>query len=287
MQHRIRFLGGFTSQWKASGIVSLALCALCLFLGACGTTDHWRSSSLATLSDPSPNWGERRFDLIVLHHTGEASFANALAVLTNPKSGVSAHYLISRDGLIAQLVDERERAWHAGVSHWGPIDDVNSASIGIELDNSGDEPFADAQIDALLALLGDLTRRYGIDPRHVIGHADVAPARKSDPGWRFPWARLAEHGYGLWCNQPAEPPLRADSPNEADALRLIGYRITDEAGVAPARHAFKLHFLGTDDSQPLNAAERNLLLCIARAASTSAPPGIREDRSLRPGSDRQ
>lgn len=239
-------------------------CALALgFLLAAGCATRWQSSPLATLRAPSPNWGERRFELVVLHHTGETSFARALASLTDPKSGVSAHYLISRTGEIAQLVDERDRAWHAGASRWGPIDDINSASLGIELDNDGDEPFPEAQISALISLLGDVTARYAIDRRNIIGHADIAPTRKADPSRRFPWAVLAAHGFGLWCTPEAREAATDEALPEPDLLRLIGYQVTDERDLVAARHAFRLHFAALDDSGPLDAKERTLLACIA------------------------
>jgi N-acetylmuramoyl-L-alanine amidase len=192
-----------------------------------GVPTHWV---------PSPNFDERRPAFVVLHHTGDASAARALRTLTRAESQVSAHYLIGRDGVIDQLVDERSRAWHAGDSRWGAVPDLNSASIGIELDNSGVEPYAEPQIAALLRLLADLRDRYGIPPPNVLAHADVAPRRKVDPGPLFPWARLAAAGFGLWC----EPPF-APTPPGFDVwlgLRAIGYDVSrPEAALA----AFRLH----------------------------------------------
>ena len=128
----------------------------------------------------SPNFDARRPNLVVIHHTTNSTLDTALDTLTSPERKVSAHYLIGREGRIVQLVDEGQRAWHAGRSWWGGMTDVNSASIGIELDNDGSEPFADTQIDALLALLADISARYPIPAANYVGHADVAPGRKGE-----------------------------------------------------------------------------------------------------------
>jgi N-acetylmuramoyl-L-alanine amidase len=275
----------YTSRKYRSNRKPFALAIVsCLVLAGCGSPQSWHSSPLASAHVASPNWGERRFDLIVLHHTGESSFSRALATLTDSKSGVSAHYLISRTGQITQLVDERDRAWHAGASRFGPIDDVNSVSLGIELDNDGHEPFADAQISALLRLLEDVTARYGIDPRNVVGHADVAPLRKTDPSRFFPWAILAQHGFGLWCDANTSPGADAGTAtsDESVSLRLIGYQVSNDKELAAARHAFKLHFASVDDFEPLNSEQRTLLACIARAsekpARTALPINLQQEQ---------
>lgn len=187
----------------------------------------------------------------------------ALATLTSRERAVSAHYLITREGALVQLVDERMRAWHAGESYWAGIADMNSASIGIELDNNGEEPFAEAQIETLLALLSDLRERYKIPGANVLGHADVAPRRKTDPSHHFPWKRLAGQGFGLWCEVPegAAPPY----VTSAFLLQAIGYEIAD---LPAAVLAFRRHFLGSADtrtsSEDLNQAERALAYCLAQ-----------------------
>lgn len=146
----------------------------------------------------SPNFGSRRDGLtpsiVVLHYTAMESFEAARARLCDPSSEVSAHYLISRTGDVLRLVEEADRAWHAGAGEWRGLQDINSRSIGIELDNTGDHPFPEPQMAALEGLLGDICARWPIDPSDVIGHSDMAPGRKQDPGPRFDWGRLARQG---------------------------------------------------------------------------------------------
>ena len=221
-----------------SALFSRLLCAVLLAaaLAAC-TSPAPRSLAGTTIRrEMSPNFDARRANLVVLHHTSDGTLDEALATLTNPERKVSAHYLIGRDGEIVHMVEEKDRAWHAGVSWWGGNTDINSASIGIELDNDGFEPFDDAQIDALLLLLADVLQRNNIPGENVVGHADVAPGRKADPSAWFPWRRLAEHGFGLWCDDPLPP-----APDGFDltlALAALGYSpLTPEA----SRQAFLLH----------------------------------------------
>lgn len=147
---------------------------------------------------PSPSFGPRRDglapSLIVLHYTAMAGAQAALDRLCDPGIEVSAHYLIGGDGTVWQMVDEAMRAWHAGAGEWAGMGDINSRSVGIEMDNRGDHPFAEAQMAALEALLPGIMARWSIPPEGVIGHSDMAPGRKGDPGWRFDWARLARAG---------------------------------------------------------------------------------------------
>jgi len=231
-------------------------CALsCLLLAACAMHNpmaRWV---------PSPNHDVRGPILIVLHATEQDSAQESLDTLRTRNSGgpVSAHYLISRDGVLYQLVDDDLRAWHAGPGRWGTITDVNSASIGIELDNNGSDAYPTAQIDSLLRLLTDLCARHGIPRVQVIGHADMAPARKRDPGHLFPWARLATEGFGRWPHANAgDPPPDFDPMT---ALRVLGYPIDDPAA---AIHAFHLHFRGLDlapggEPEQLDAEDTRIL----------------------------
>jgi N-acetylmuramoyl-L-alanine amidase len=164
------------------------------------------------LSHPSPNFGERRgrgrVELIVLHYTAMQSCAEALERLCDPVAEVSAHYLIDRDGTVLSLVDEGARAWHAGAGDWRGEGDVNSRSIGIELANGGQEPFAERQMAALEGLLASVLARHELGPGAVIAHSDMAPDRKCDPGPRFDWRRLALLGLAVWPDLSGAPPPR-------------------------------------------------------------------------------
>lgn len=193
----------------------------------------------------SPNRNERQLPvtMVVLHYTGMRTAEEALERMCNPAAEVSAHYMIDEDGTVTQLVDEDERAWHAGRSYWRGITDVNSASVGIELVNPGHEfgyrPFPKAQIEALLPLLGDIRRRHGIPRGNVVGHSDVAPARKQDPGELFPWDRLARHNLCLPVPRVGMR-LVYDNPGAFYlALERFGYDISD--GRAAVR-AFQRRF---------------------------------------------
>ena len=216
----------------------------------------------------SPNSDLRRPNLVVIHHTTSDDAAAGLRSLTDPVRKVSAHYLIGRDGSLYQLVDERQRAWHAGASSWGGIRDINSASIGIELDNNGDEAFAEAQIVALLALLDDLRSRYAIPAANVLGHADVAPGRKADPSRHFPWRRLALQGFGLWCDPPY-PPVPPGFDSQL-ALQAIGYDVSRPEAAAAA---FRLHFMpeAAEESQ-VTALDPALLACLVERKRAVAAP---------------
>lgn len=148
----------------------------------------------------SPNYNCRKLPIymVILHYTATQTAQIACDWLCNQVSEVSSHYLITENGHIIQMVDEEKRAWHAGLSSWEGQTDINSCSIGIEIQHTGDVSIAypDEQITALLSLLEDILSRYQIFPQHILGHSDVAPGRKVDPGSHFPWAKLAEKGYG-------------------------------------------------------------------------------------------
>ena len=185
---------------------------------------------------PSPNFDQRTSlpDMLVLHYTGMNSGEEALARLRDPAAKVSAHYLVEEDGRVFALVEEARRAWHAGVSFWKGEADINAVSIGIEIVNPGHEhgyrAFPDAQIEAVIALVGDIRTRWTIPDARIIGHSDVAPERKEDPGELFPWKRLHEAGHGLWAEPAAAP---GDPLGEGDegvgvftlqaALTRLGY----------------------------------------------------------------
>jgi N-acetylmuramoyl-L-alanine amidase len=178
---------------------------------------------------PSPNHDARpvgtAIDMLVLHYTGMKTGGEALSRLCDPNAKVSAHYTIDRDGSIYAHVPEARRAWHAGLSFWAGETNVNGRSIGIELVNPGHEfgyePFADAQIEALIDLAGAILKRHPVPASRVVGHSDVAPPRKTDPGELFPWAGLADYGIGLWPEHSA----RALKIPVETALAEIGYGV--------------------------------------------------------------
>ena len=210
----------------------------------------------------SPNHDGRNaaIDMVVLHYTGMASAAAALARLCDPVAKVSAHYVIDEDGALLQLVAEERRAWHAGVASWQHATDINARSIGIELVNPGHElgyrAFPASQMRTLLDLLPAVVARHGIPPQRILGHSDVAPERKSDPGELFDWAVLARHGLGLWPspdftvsdNAPALGPGQAGPAvlNLQIALDAIGYGIEGTGLYDPVTEvvvtAFQRHF---------------------------------------------
>ena len=185
---------------------------------------------------PSPNFDGRSAppDIVVLHYTGMESGAAALARLRDSAAKVSSHYLIEEDGRIFRLVAEERRAWHAGVSSWRGAGDVNARSIGIEIVNPGHEhgyrPFTDIQVEAVIALLDGVRSRWQIADRDIVGHSDVAPDRKIDPGELFPWKTLADAGHGLWIEPaPAPGPVLAEGAEGAPVFAMqaglsrIGY----------------------------------------------------------------
>jgi N-acetylmuramoyl-L-alanine amidase len=234
-------------------IIAGTLCALLFGCGGIpsGTADR-------TIYVPSPNHNERRPNYVILHDTTSDNAEHALKTLTDPVREVSAHYLIGRDGVLYQLVDEHRRAWHAGAAYWGGNADLNSSSIGIELDNTGDEPYAEIQVMRLLGLLKDLRERHKIPAANFLGHGDVAIRRKVDPSRHFPWERLAQEGFGLWCREPSS--VEKDLPDPILALQAIGYDISDPAA---AFTAFRRHFIGVDAEGEPSDEERRLMQCLA------------------------
>jgi N-acetylmuramoyl-L-alanine amidase len=209
------------------------------------------------LARPSPNCAERRGglrpSLVVLHYTAMASAEAALDRLCNPEAEVSAHWLIGEGGEVFALVPEELRAWHAGAGSWGGAGDVNSRSIGIELQNDGRSPFPERQMAALEGLLRGVMDRWGIAPRGVIAHSDMAPDRKADPGPRFDWRRLARAGLAVWP-EPAPP------GDFAADLGAFGYpEVAEDLLLAAFRLRFRPWALG-----PVDAADRALAAGLAR-----------------------
>ena len=193
----------------------------------------------------SPNFDDRPnggvIDMLVIHYTGMRSAEAAIARLVDPTAQVSAHYVIDEEGGVTCLVTEDKRAWHAGVSFWRGAKDINARSIGIELVNPGHEfgyrPFADAQMRSLEELARGIVARHAIAARNIVGHSDVAPTRKADPGELFDWRRLAAAGVGLWPAADLEAPDPAEEIGPS--LAEIGYDVAD---LAAATIAFQRHF---------------------------------------------
>ena len=205
----------------------------------------------AAIERPSPNHDARPagkpIDILLLHYTGMRDAEAALRRLTDPAAKVSSHYLIDEDGATYRLVDEGRRAWHAGVSYWGGERDINGVSIGIELVNPGHEfgyrPFPQPQMEALIELGRAIIASHPIPPARVLGHSDVAPTRKTDPGELFDWRALAEAGIGLWPT-PAEGP--DDLASVQRALARYGYELAPsgapDSATTAALQAFQRHF---------------------------------------------
>jgi N-acetylmuramoyl-L-alanine amidase len=206
---------------------------------------------------PSPNCGERRDglrpSLIVLHYTAMGSAEAALDRLCDPAAEVSCHWLIGEEGRLHALVPEEMRAWHAGAGAWGGAGDVNSRSIGIELQNDGRSPFPERQMAALEALLRGVMGRWGIGPAGVIAHSDMAPERKGDPGPRFDWRRLARAGLSVWPEAAAPGDFAADA-------RAFGYpEVVEELLLAALRLRFRPWAAG-----PIDDADRAIAAGLAR-----------------------
>jgi N-acetylmuramoyl-L-alanine amidase len=222
---------------------------------------------------PSPSFNDRKLpiSMVVLHYTGMQDAGSAIARLTDAASEVSSHYLIAEDGQIMRLVDESKRAWHAGRSHWRGIDDVNSASIGIEIVNPGHEfgyrPFTEAQYTALLPLMHDIVGRYGITRGNIVGHSDIAPTRKEDPGELFDWERLARVRLAL-----PRPERYLTDPHWTDggfllALERFGYEVID--GTAAVR-AFQRRYRPDRMDGEIDGQTRAILLSLLTGGDKAA-----------------
>jgi N-acetylmuramoyl-L-alanine amidase len=245
-------------------------------------------SALPIERHPSPNHGPRphdaSIDMLVLHYTGMRTGAEALARLCDPAEQVSAHYLVEEDGRVLSLVPEDRRAWHAGLSCWRGVRDVNSRSIGIELVHPGHawgyRPFRDRQVTAVVALCQAIVARYPMPACNVVGHSDVSPNRKEDPGEAFPWSLLAAHGVGLMPKSAspafpaAPPPLSAVQ----EALASYGYEVgvtgSFDLATRNAVLAFQRHFRPEclDGQFDRDCAAR--LGDLLRQAGCAVPPGF-------------
>ena len=244
------------------------------------------------------NFNLRKPNMVVIHHTAQDSTGQTLRTFTLPRTQVSAHYVIGRDGRVFHMLNDYLRAWHGGVARWGNDTDINSSSIGIELDNNGLQPFAEPQLTSLLKVLAGLKKTYNIPSANFIGHSDIAPSRKTDPSVLFPWKRLADSGFGLWYDagplpspDPA-PPLPLDSLVALSGIQAVpgtapipvntavidaqlaamnapvstfkpqeALRIIgyDTRNLPAAIQAFKLHFIQQNVNGPLTEADRRIL----------------------------
>lgn len=206
------------------------------------------------------NFTMRKPNFVVIHHTAQNSCDQTLKTFTIPKTQVSAHYVICKDGTIHQMLNDYLRAHHAGVARWGNNTDLNSTSIGIELDNNGFEYFDERQLNSLYTLLDTLKHRYNIPAANFVGHGDIAPSRKSDPNWRFPWKGLADKGFGTWYRDTSalELPVGFD---HLMALQLVGFDVKDSAA---AILAFKRHWLQDTTAGMTPAADKVLFGLISQ-----------------------
>ena len=206
----------------------------------------------------STNFSIRKPNFIVIHHTAQNSTDQTIRTFQLERTAVSSHYVVGRDGKIVQMVNDYVRAQHAGLGKWGNITDMNSCSIGIEMDNNGtSDPWPEVQINALIELLKVLTPKYGIPQANFLGHADYAPSRKVDP-YQFPWKKLAENGFGFWYDDNLENPPANFDP--VLGLKIIGYDISN---LGNAIRAFKIHYIQDEtDASFLNENDIRILYSI-------------------------
>jgi N-acetylmuramoyl-L-alanine amidase len=218
------------------------------------------SATMAASWVGTTNFGMRKPNFVIIHHTAQSACDSTLRTFTLPRTQVSAHYVICKDGTIHHMLNDYLRAWHAGNSKWGNLTDVNSASIGIELDNNGFEVFPEAQINSLLQVLKIIKKDNGIPAANFIGHSDIAPKRKVDPNKYFPWQQLAQNGFGYWYDTAKVQQLPADF-NSLQALRIIGY---DTRDTLSAIRSFKLHFVQHDSVLKITEADKKIIYDLSR-----------------------
>ena len=229
------------------------------------------------ISRPSPNYDVRRhaLDMLVLHYTGMESGAAAIERLCDSAAKVSAHYVVEEDGQIFQLVDDAHRAWHAGVASWAEREDINSRSVGIEIVNGGHDfglpDFPDAQIDSVIWLSQQICDRHKIHPHNVVGHSDIAPLRKLDPGERFPWEQLSEAGIGIWPSVLEEDHVEQASFTLAQMLSRIGYKLSEQDGtiVEEVLTAFQRRWAPHSLGHDVDLGLRALICAVARQHDAS------------------
>ena len=204
------------------------------------------------------NFNLRKPNFVIIHHTAQNSCDQTLKTFTLPRTQVSAHYVICKDGTIHHMLNDYLRAWHGGAARWGSVNDINSSSIGIEIDNNGFEAFNEPQVNSLLLLLDTLKKKYNIPPANFIGHADIAPTRKNDPNVLFPWQQLADNGFGLWWSDTTGLTLPPDF-NSLNALRIIGYDVKDSLATF---NTFNRKYLQQDKNPILDSAGKKVLFTL-------------------------
>lgn len=217
------------------------------------------TSNPASYQVATTNFNLRKPNYVIIHHTAQGSCEQTLKTFIMPKTEVSAHYVICKDGTVHHMLNDYFRAWHGGISKWGTVTDINSISLGIELDNNGVEEFPESQVNSLITLLAGLKKNYNIPNSNFIGHADIAPARKQDPNAKFPWKKLADNGFGNWYD------LLLDTVpagfNHLQALKMIGYDVKDSTA---AIIAFKRHFVQTDLTPVLTLSDKAIINNLAK-----------------------
>lgn len=206
------------------------------------------------------NFNMRKPNFVIIHHTAQNSCEQTLKTFTTTKTAVSAHYVICKDGKLHHMLNDYLRAWHGGIGKWGNNTDINSSSIGIEIDNNGVDSFSIEQLTTLMQLLGNLKKAYAIPTANFIGHSDIAPSRKVDPNVTFPWKKLADAGFGLWWSDTTNVKVPQDF-NALQALRIIGYDIKDSTA---AVQAFNRKFLQLDKEAAITPPSRKILYTLYR-----------------------
>jgi|AGTN01.1.fsa_nt_gi Negative regulator of beta-lactamase expression len=233
---------------------------------------------ITVVDSPSPNFSDRRgqsIQFLIQHYTAMATAEDALKRLTDPNSGVSSHYLVGEDGTVWQLVDDSKAAWHAGVSYWDGKGSLNFSSIGIEIANDGNSPYPKAQMDAVNALSLQLVRRHKIRAFYVIGHQDIAPDRKPDPGPLFDWAGHAAYGVGVWPSPVQSDYDRSASWTDKDFVANLGkYGWKPGNTDAHLIAAFQRHFQQDVARDPakagvIDAESKARLACLLRRKASA------------------
>ncbi len=220
-------------------------------------TDSYSNSSAWA---GTTNFGLRKPNFVIIHHTAQNSCEQTLQTFTLQRTQVSAHYVICKDGTVHHMLNDYLRAWQAGISSWGNDKDINSSSVGIELDNNGFDSFPPSQINSLLTVLANLKKLYNIPTANFIGHEDIAPTRKNDPNVKFPWQLLSQNGYGLWYDDTTNISV-PENFNSMQALRIIGYSVQDSSA---AIEAFKRHFEMQDSSRVLTDGDKKIVYSLMK-----------------------